>query len=119
MKIKNVKLEWYAFYYDWNKKSLVQCNILGDWFKDEIIKRLKSKREYYKTDTYAEFKNQVRSLLMYRYWSRCEYEVLVRDLSEYKEGCDEFKIDVWYQLELNLDRICEYIIRELNLKYES
>ena len=38
----------------------------------------------------------------------------------YKElNLDDFeKIDVWYQLEPNLDRICEYVIRELKLDFE-
>ena len=82
MKRKNIKLEWYAFEYDWNSKSLIRTNVLGDRFVENIQKKIKRD----KIDNYESLKEAV-------------------------------KIDIWYQLEPNLDRIVEYIIRELDIKF--
>lgn len=51
--------------------------------------------------TYAEFKEFVEKELMYRYWSRCQYEVIISDGQN--EG---HKIDVYEQVRHNLDLVC-------------
>ena len=45
------------------------------------------------------------------YMSRAEYEILVSGLFD-KDDAE--KIDVWYQLEMNIDAIVEYIIGNLD-----
>lgn len=53
---------------------------------------------------------------MYYYWSRCECEIAVGDL--FAKYPDEYeKIDAFRQIEMNLDRMVEYIIRELDIKF--
>ena len=42
MKIKNVNLTYYAFIYDWNGKSLEWINVLGDRYKEHLVKALKT-----------------------------------------------------------------------------
>jgi hypothetical protein len=112
-KRKNKNLVWYAFREDFNSNELERFNVLYSSFADEILKRVKRN----KIDTYDKFKEQVRSILMYNYWSKSEHEVLVTSLSYRPDRDKVSKIDVWYQLEPNLDRICEYIIRELLLEF--
>ena len=52
---------------------------------------------------------------MYYYWSKSECEIQVAGLLAEKE--EEFKkIDIWYQLEPNLDIITDYIIKTLRFK---
>ena len=54
--------------------------------------------------------------MMYHYWSRSEYEIAVGGLhSKYPENFE--KIDAYYQLEMNLDHIVNYIndYLEMNL----
>lgn len=105
---KNKKLEWYAFMEDFNSNELVYTNVL--WSLDTArIKKMK---------TYDDIKHSIESHLKYRFWSRAEYEVVVRSLIHRPDRDREFKIDVWYQLKPNLDRITEYVIRELNIKFE-
>jgi len=103
------KLEWYAIMHDFNEDKLVYINVLG--VIDEKVKR-----KLKKMTTYEEIKKQIGIELMYRYLSRAEYEILVTDLFYNPEKGKQFKIDIWYQLEPNLDRITEYVINELNLK---
>lgn len=116
-KRRNKNLEWYAFEYDWNNKQLVRTNVLGERFVEDILKRIKRD----KITTYEALKEGIERELMYYYWSKAEHEVMVTDL--FPRNYEEFeeqavKIDIWYQLEPNLDRICEYVIRELLIEVE-
>lgn len=117
MRIKrNKDLKWYAFYQDFNSDKLTFTNVLGRDFAEELLKRFKSKREYYRIDSYETLKDAVISYLRWRYSSKSEYEVIVSNWG----GRDfEQKIDIWFQLEPNIDRICEYIISELKLEFKD
>ena len=111
MQIKKAKLEYMAIVHDWNSHSLKYINVLGDRLKGDIIKSIKS-GDVYDGKT---LKNRVIRLLKYYYWSKREYEIAVGDLC-----CKEdemFKIDVWYQLEPNIDHIIDHIIKEMDLGY--
>lgn len=116
MKRRNKKLEWYAFRHDWNTKGLVKTNVLGVSFAEDILKRIKRD----KITTYEDFKEAVIRELKYHYMSKAEYEVLVTDLfpRDYEDFCNRaIKIDIWYQLEPNIDRIVKYIMEELRLEF--
>ena len=102
------QLEWYALRYDFNSNELVNINVLGKAFIDDINKRIKQD----KISSYMEFKKAVISYLRWRYWGKSEYEMFVSDLWDKKQE----KIDIYRQLEPNIDRICEYVIKELKLK---
>ena len=113
--MRKVDLKWYAVMHDFNKNELTYTNVLGERFSEEILKRIKSKKDYFRIYDYESLKEQVRQYLMYYYWSKSEYEVLVTGLHSKMDEKDIHKIDIWYQLEPNLDRICEYIINEMQL----
>ena len=108
--MKRKRLEWYAIREDFNSHRLENYNVLGGLEK-EIKKRVAKDN----IKDYETFKANVRSLLMYYYWCRAEHEVLVSGLFCRDNEDEVYKIDVWYQLEPNLDRIVEYIIRTLDL----
>ena len=115
MRRKNVKLEWYAIYYEWNYKCLKRENVLGDTIVNAIIDKCVKK----KITNYEELRDALKRELMYHYWSKSEWEVIVGDLFYKEPNLDNFeKIDIWYQLEPNLDRISEYVMRELQLDFE-
>lgn len=109
MRIKNSKLEWYVLCHDWNSNKIVNFNALIG-IAEEIHKEIKSKRVHDK----ATLKEFLRKRFMHDYWSKTEYEIVVSGLSKY--DCAE-KIDVWRQLEMNLDAIVEYINLRCDLKY--
>ena len=112
-KRKNKDVKWYAFREEFNSNRHEHVNVLCGDFVDDLLNRIK-KNEIV---NYEQLKENVKRMLMYRYWSKAEHEVVVRSLFYREDRDNETKIDVWYQLEPNLDRICEYIIRELSIEF--
>ena len=110
---KNKKLEWYAFREDFNKKEIVRFNVLGEWFAEDLLKRIKSD----KISSYEELRDRIGSMLRYYYKSRAEHEVIVTSLFHKPDRDKEFKIDGWYQVEKNLERITEDVMRELKIDF--
>ena len=111
---KNKNLEWYAFEYDWNKKDIIRINVLNSGFVEDLVKRIKRD----KITTYNKLKEAIKRELMYHYWCKAEHEIMVYDLFPKAKDLEKgIKIDVWYQLEPNLDRIVEYVIKELELEF--
>lgn len=102
------KIEWYAFDQACSdgtgEGKLEYINVIRDRHLESVKKLIK------KNATYEEIKADLRSWFIHDYWSKTEYEVIV---SQWTGPKFEQKIDIWYQLEPNLDRITEYIIREL------
>ena len=119
MKIKNVNLKWYAFRYNWNDHKLEFTNVLNGW-EENIAKVIKkgAKNKWEPVVDYESFKNWLRKEFVYYYWSKSEHEVMIGDLCENDLDAYE-KHDIWWQLEPNLDRICEYIINEMQIKFRK
>ena len=113
MKLKNVKLEWNVLMWDSNAKKVVNYNVLVG---QELIEILHKEIVKKKTITnYEQLKENVKSWCMYYYWSKFECEIMV---GGWFVKDDEFeKIDAWRQIEMNLDRMCEYIMRELRIEF--
>ena len=109
MKIKNVNLEWYVLRWDFNSKKAVDYNILK-WRKEDIAKEIKSGRVHNKVTLYEYLKRQ----FMYYYWSKTECEFFMSDL----HGNDYEKIDIWRQIEPNLNNIVDYVNLKMDLKFE-
>lgn len=102
-------LEWYVLRDDFNNREVKHYNALSGW--EENIKKARKK-----VKTREEFKNWLKREFMYYYWSKAECEIQVaglfaRDEKEFK------KIDIWYQLEPNLDIIVDYIIDKLKFRF--
>jgi hypothetical protein len=64
-------MEWYVTYQDFNSQKFKRINILK--YYEDFIKKLKKK-----VNSYEEFAKELRSEMMSRYWSRCEYEVVLK-----------------------------------------
>lgn len=114
----DVKLEWYAFRYDWNSHKLVFTNVLCNMEK-EIAEKLKkgAKDNWRPVTDYTSFREWLKSDFMYHYWSKSEHEVIIADLFDNKDDSKWEKHDIWWQLEPNLDRICEYIINKMEIQF--
>ena len=115
MRIKNAKLEWYVLNYDWNAKKIINFNIFGASFIEKLYKEVKKK----KVANTEDLKQFIDNWAKYYFSSRREYEIAVGDLGTKEEDLE--KIDVYRQIKPNLDRITEYVNRELKifLKEES
>ena len=112
MKVKNVNLEWYVLRWDRDSNKVTKYNILYN-LKDTIAKEVRNKRIYDKSI----LREYLKTEFMYNYWSKSECEMAVGGLSS--KYPDEFeKIDMWRQIEPNLDNIVEYVNMKMKLKFE-
>ena len=109
MKVKKVNLEWYVLKWDFNSKKVVNYNIL-QWLKEDIANEVRLKRVYNKSILREYLKTQ----LMYHYWSKAEHEFYISDL----HGDDYEKIDIWRQIEPNLNNMVDYVNLKMDLKFE-
>lgn len=69
------------------------------------------KRATDKPKTSEEFWNFVRAESMYRWWSKCEYEIVIKDWP-----CEKYhqKWDIHKQVMMNIDIIVEILMEEVN-----
>lgn len=63
-----------------------------------------------KPKTFEEFKEFIRKESMYQWWSRCEYEIV---LQSWPTSKNKQKIDVHWQVIMNIDRITEIVMDEV------
>lgn len=110
MKIKNLDLKWNALLFDFNKKKVVDYNVLWSSLPEEIASEI---RKEIITDRDS-LKDRLSRKFMAQYWSRAEYEIIVSDLHMRSK---EEKIDVYRQIAPNIDRITDYIIKEMRLDF--
>ena len=92
-----------VIYWDFNKKNpepydimpyLVGCyNELDD-----------------KPQTLEDFKNFVRERALYKWWSRCEYEVII---SNWPSQNKQVKMDIYTQVMMNVDLIAELLMESV------
>lgn len=108
MKVKNVELEWYVLRWDFNQKKVVNYNILK-WRKEDIANEVRKKHIHNKSI----LKEYLKTVFIYDYWSKAECEFYISDL----HGDDYEKIDMWRQIEPNLDIITDYINDKMKLNF--
>lgn len=70
MRKKSESLSWLVTYYDCNADKIKDYNILK--YREDFIKKLKKK-----CNTKEEFAEKMRREMMWQYWSRCEYELII------------------------------------------
>lgn len=109
MKVKNVNLEWYVLRWDFNSKKVVNYNIL-QWRKEDIANEVRRKGIHNKSI----LREYLKTAFMYDYWSKTECEFYISDL----HGDEYEKIDIWRQIEPNLDLIVEYVNSKMELGLE-
>ena len=112
MRIKGVKLEWYVMAHDFNNDKIVPYNIFYNSFPELIHKEIKKK----KINNYNELKEYISNWSKYNYWCKAEHEIIVAGLIS--KGDKEEKIDVDWQIQMNLDRITEYVNNECRLGFQ-
>lgn len=98
-----MKLEWNVLYYNFNSDKIEKLNIFNSNFIDELDETVTNNRE--------SLKEYIKNWARYNYWSRAEYEIIVGGLFE---NCKKEKIDIYKQIEMNLDRITDYVLAYIN-----
>ena len=101
-------LEWNVIKYDINNKKLVKFNIFNHYgFYEDVKKLLKQ----YKNKN--EFAEELKKDLMYYFWCKAEYEILISGLFS-KDPNETEKIDIYDQIALNYDHFVNYILDNKN-----
>lgn len=100
-------LTWNVYYYDMCDKEIEVYNIFDHSRFNKAV------REIFETSEYIEdFAVRVKDELMYYFWSKAEWEVIVAPWPN--KGNDELKVDVYSQVMNNFDSFIGYTWRALN-----
>lgn len=98
------KLHWKVYKSDFNRKIIEEVDVLDySIIKEEIVKDFKE------ATTLEEFKEKVRKDLMYHFWSKCEYEIILSHWPSLGDKGKELKIDIYDQIMLNYDVFIKYV----------
>lgn len=100
--------------------SIEPFNIFQNWPLDEAVEKeirryLRAPKKYHTTKNYADLYGfdalceEIRSLIMWQEWSRCEYEIIVKSLFD-RSGETERKIDCYEQTLPNMPMITRELI---------
>lgn len=110
-------LEWYVYVGNFNSRRIEPYNIFCHWrFYEECQYALK---KYGKVK--EAFLEEVRGWLMYYFWSKCEWEIILNHWPP-RNDKEAIKIDVYDQVRLNWDKFAEYLWEnksELKKKWED
>ena len=101
------RIEWNVYCYNTNKNSIEKFNIFNHRSFSNAIKELFSKKL-----KKEEFENRVRGELMYYFWSKSEYEILISDWTTEKT---KVKVDIYNQIMMNWDRFIDYVFTFVKL----
>lgn len=88
-----------------NKKEFVSYDVIP--YLVNCYKEIK--RGTKKPVNFDEFKEFIKKNSMYQWWSRCEYEII---LNSWPSNNNEKKIDVYWQIMMNIDIITEIVMAE-------
>ena len=66
--------------------------------------------------TFDEFKKFIEEKSMYQYWARCEYEII---LSDWPNNKTSKKIDIHYQIMMNINTVTDILIENVIKGYVS
>lgn len=96
-------LEWNVIIHDTNQDKMKVYNVFAHiGFRGDVAKYVKQRSPR------DEFSDLVRQSLMYYFWSKCEWEILIKPWCGSRNNTEE-KIDVYRQVMNNWDRFVEYV----------
>lgn len=100
-------LEYNVFLEDFNRRRIVKWNIFNHCgFADDCKKVAK---ECKSDKAFSQFEEDIREKLMYYFWSKCEYEIILSAWPPFEDGSfkDE-KVSVYDQVMINWDAFIKY-----------
>lgn len=98
-------MEWNVLRYDFNERKIVNFNIFDSVRFSEYVEEMRN-QIWDSVDKFIEILN---NNLMYCFWSKSEYEIMVGGLFE--TDCSKFeKIDIYDQVKPNIVQLARYIL---------
>jgi len=97
------QLKWTVFYHDINRQEITTFNIFNHYgFNTGVQKILKNIKDK------DEFTEKLRRELMYYFWCKAEYEIIISPWCGGKKDTCE-KIDIYTQVMNNFDIFVDYV----------
>lgn len=101
--------------WDFNTDTLIHYDVLPHFrncYKERKAKSSKRQENKYTKvpKTLDEFKEFVELESQYRFWSRCEYEMICQGWPKQK---NEYKLDIHEQIMMNIDIVAEILYTEI------
>lgn len=97
-------LIWKVYIENFNAKRIEQYNVFNHFkFSEEVKEAYKEHK-----DDFDAFSVSVQRSLMYYFWSKCEWEIILSDWPP-SENFNDMKISVYDQIMLNWNVFIEYI----------
>ena len=108
--MKKLKFEWYVINENHNTREIKPYNIFNNYIVNDMTNELciDYKR---KKMSFEEFTENLRRIIMYQEWSRCEYEIVVSSLFDNEHKTDT-KIDCYNQILPNIKIVAKYVLEE-------
>ena len=104
------KLVYNVYQEDINNRSIVVRNIFDN---SSFLNMIWEAKKAFGED-FSAFSEKVKNALMYFYWSKCEYEIILSGWPP-KDDFKKKKIDVYEQVMLNWDLFIKYLWENKNL----
>ena len=109
-------LEWNVYYHDFNGRKIDTYNIFNHGTLRIQLAKIARRRTLGEDGkrhsiTKEEFTKELRGWLMYCYWSKAEWEVIIGPWISNQEEFDKesVKIDVFDQIMLNFGILADYV----------
>lgn len=97
-------MHWRVIREDFNGRKIADYDIFEhSGFAEDVKKAYRKHR-----DDFGTFAEDVRKALMYRFWSKCEWEVIISAWPP-SDRIPERKVDAYEQVMLNWDVFIEYV----------
>ena len=104
---KKTGLKWFVFVEDINKKQIKVYNIFEH--KDFMEDCDDAWEDYINEHRdFSKFKKDIESNLMYYFWSKCEWEIVLSNFPP-SDSFQRRKIDVYQQVKINWDKFIDYL----------
>lgn len=99
------ELVWNVYVGHFNSGKIEVHNVFDHFLVWQDLRKAARK---YKDSERPLFEEEVRKTMMYYYWSKCEWEVVI-DHWPHSDRCHDMKVDVYDQLRLNWRIFCDYL----------
>lgn len=106
VKVKN-NLVWNVYNQNFNARKIEVVNLFDIFDIDDFIKLFKKRYKNKEQRTVENFKSELKNQLMYRFWSKCEWEVIITAWPP--DAKVSVKVDVYEQILNNFDVFCDYV----------
>lgn len=101
-------MEWKVFYHDINKREITTLNIFDHYNFNKDVQR-----DLIQLSNKDEFAKKLKSNLMYYFWCKSEYEVVISPWG-YRADTKDVKIDIYTQVMNNWHVFLDYVWNSKN-----